>query len=380
MPPSLRPFAVWVTDLTDRYRFNPFARTSVQIIALQILLVVVMLVLFAWGIAYTQSSTVASISSHLAEMVNRSATTTSPDLSESIVAVRNRTLIYVVTALLLISVLIGFLVSRFALRPARQALIFQKRFIGNIAHEIRTPLAIIKTSTEVALFDKNVPAQLRETLEGTIGELDRISETINNLLSFENLTRPGRMKWELVDLGAVTTEVVKRHESFAHSRDIDLLLNVRSHVPLSGNASAIDQVVTNLVKNAINYTPSSSRGRPRNSVTVTVDTNSKGNACIAVADTGIGISQKDLYHIFEPFYRGDTSRARGIGTGSSGLGLAIVNEIVRLHHGNITIRSALGNGTTIIISFPATGAPDLPSPLLGNELDLNSHEVSYDFS
>jgi signal transduction histidine kinase len=97
-----------------------------------------------------------------------------------------------------------------------------------------------------------------------------------------------------------------------------------------------------------------------------------------VSDTGMGIADKDLFHIFEPFYRADTSRAREIGTGSSGLGLAIMNEIVRLHHGTITVRSALGRGTSIKVSIPrattATETPETPTD------DADMHEVSLDFS
>ncbi|MDP3402735.1 MAG: HAMP domain-containing sensor histidine kinase, partial [bacterium] len=142
-----------------------------------------------------------------------------------------------------------------------------------------------------------------------------------------------------------------------------------------GNGVALEQVVTNLVKNAVNYTPKDRDG----SVTVTVAPEPGDKIMLSVKDTGIGIDQKDLFHIFEPFYRGDTSRARGIGTGTSGLGLAIVNEIVRLHKGGITIRSTPGKGTEIRVILPAVGAKNLPDPLANGNTN-STNEVSVDFS
>src|SRR6266481_10195961 len=198
-------------------------------------------------------------------------------------------------------------------------------------------------------MDSTVASHKRSTLMLTVHELDRISETINNLLSFDTLIRPGRIKSEPVDLKSVVHTVVQRHLSLAHSRGIMLSVQAPGNeYRIRGNAVALDQVITNLVKNALNYTPQKKGG----SVTVKLDTDYRGRILLGISDTGIGIAQKDLYHIFEPFYRADTSRARGVGSGTSGLGLAIVNEIVRLHRGTITVRSALGRGTTIELSFP----------------------------
>ena len=98
---------------------------------------------------------------------------------------------------------------------------------------------------------------------------------------------------------------------------------------------------------------------------------------LSVKDTGIGIEPKDLYQVFEPFYRGDTSRARGIGTGTSGLGLAIVNEIVRLHKGSVDIASTPGVGTEITITLPAAKGQDLPDPLADGN---GPSAISVDFS
>lgn len=345
--PSLKRFAEWVTDLTDRYRYDPTLRTTLQIVILQVGLTALSVVIFGWAIQYAQEDTIGSITRHVEQVV--SGVTTSPtQLPETIEEVRNRTYAVVFIGLIFLNALFGYLMAQFALRPTRQTLSFQKRFIGNIAHEIRTPLAIIKTTTEVALFDPKLPKDVQDAMNQTIIELNRISDTINNLLSFDSLIRPRVMIFERIDLTEIVRTVLERHQSLAGSRGITLAARMPEKALIDGNAVALDQVVTNLVKNALHYTPAHKHGH----VTVSIGRSQTGNITVSVADTGIGMEEKDLRHILEPFYRADSSRARGVGTGSSGLGLAIVNEIVRLHHGTITMRSAVGHGTNVKISLP----------------------------
>jgi signal transduction histidine kinase len=374
----LKRLGAWVTDLTDKYRFNPFTQATVHILTIQVFLAILLIAITGWAIQYSQSNTVGSIRQHIQITGHSGLISTSSEsgLPQEINNVRNKTLTYVFVGMVILIALFSYLLIQFALAPTKDSLQFQKRFIGNVAHEIRTPLAIIKTSTEVSLMDPNVSAELRETLEDTIHELDRISETINNLLSFDTLIRPERMRFEPVNLALIADQVMARHSSLARSRGIALhVTKDGTHHTIKGNVVAIEEVVTNLVKNAINYTPAHNDGK----VTVYVATEFGDHVSIAVADTGIGIAQKDLIHIFEPFYRGDTSRARGIGTGTSGLGLAIVNEIVRLHHGSTTVRSAPGQGTTIKISFPRADDTE-NSDVIDTNSDNSTEEVSVDFS
>jgi len=370
--PYLKQFVAWVTDLIHKYRYNLFYKTTTHVILLQVALTLLTILVFWWAIGYAQQSIIDSISNRIAEIASGAATSTQ-SLPETIDEVRENTLGYTFIILTALSAFFGLLISRFALWPTRNSLQFQKRFIGNVAHEIRTPMAIIKTNTEVELMDPKLSPSVRETLKETIVEVDRMSETINNLLTFDKLMRPGRMELISTDLGSVIETVIDHHRSLAKSRGITLNIENNLNPRVLGNAVALDQVITNLVKNAVNYTPANAGG----SVTVTLEPASGKRVSLTVSDTGIGIAQNDLYHIFEPFYRGDTSRARGIGTGSSGLGLAIVNEIIRLHGGTITIRSAVGQGTTFKITLPM--APETQAQIEARDAE-GVHELSVDFS
>lgn len=362
----LKPFAAWATASTDSYRYNPFVRATVNVILLQVVLIVLTIGVFWWALGYSQTQTSDSLSEHALQDVQGALQTTTNTQAQSIELVRTRTLMYAFLGIIVLAGMFGFLVARFALWPARNSLQFQKRFIGNVAHEIRTPMAIIKTNTEVALMDPTIATDVREVFEDTIVELDRMSETINNLLTFDTLVRPGSMKLSSVDTGQLAETVVARHQELAESRGVTLNVARKDDMYILGNATALDQVITNLVKNAVNYTPKNQN----KSVAVSVHGDDDGQVIVTVSDEGVGIAQKDLDHVFEPFFRADSSRARNVGTGSSGLGLAIVNEIVRVHHGSISIKSVLNKGTTIKVFFPQASAPAPRVPQSINEISV----------
>ncbi|HEY1041818.1 MAG TPA: HAMP domain-containing sensor histidine kinase [Candidatus Paceibacterota bacterium] len=373
--PSSKPSAAWATDLIDRWRGNLFLKTATYVVGLQLALALLTIVLFVWGVGFVQDRTISAIGERIIQGIFNDTPASNESIAEAVLAVSWETYFVLASVLILLNVIFGYLIARFALWPTRNSLQFQKRFIGNIAHEIRTPLAIIKTNTEVALFDPALPENVKETFTDTLAELDRISETINNLLSFDTLTRPRRMTMEPTDVGDIAETALARHQALATSRNVTLESSIEGSRMVHGNAVALEQVVTNLVKNAINYTPKDKRG----TVSVCVGPGeTSGTVKVTVRDTGIGIEQKDLFHIFEPFYRADTSRARGVGTGTSGLGLAIVNEIVRLHKGAISIRSTPGVGTEISVTLPAAKNGDLPDPLSDGTQGPN--EVSFNFS
>ncbi len=284
---------------------------------------------------------------------------------------KTKNFIVVGTLVVLVAAIFGYIIARITLRPTRDALSSQKQFIGNVAHELRTPLAIIKTNTEVALFDQSLQEKLKRTLRSNIEELDRASDIINNLVSLNALVRPERIEFKNVDLGTIVSKIVTKLTPLASQRELEVTLRKSEFCMVWGNTTALEQIVMNLLKNAIIYTP------PRGQIILTIVPTYRGSMELTVQDSGIGIARKDLFRILEPFYRADHSRARK--QGGSGLGLAIVSELVKLHRGKISIRSALKHGTTVLISLPCGTAAE--SDMHSQRMEHGDQgEVAIDFS
>src|SRR3989338_8167370 len=364
-------FVVSVTDLLNKYQHDPFLRTEVNVIALKIAFAIVILGLVgtSYNLLYRDIS--VSIEQAVREAITNGTTQSlGPAIAAELGEIRTQNLFTIFMVIVLATILFGYVITRVALTPARNALEGQKQFIGNIAHELRTPLAVIKTNTEVSLLDSDVSADMKNTLNSNVEELDRISEIINNLLSLSSLVRPERMEFTAVDLSSVATDVVQRFSHYAKRGEHQVTLRKSPDTLVLGNETALQQIVGNLLKNAIAYTP---RG---GHIRITVEPAPNHHVELIVQDSGIGIARKDLFRIFEPFYRADPSRTKG--AGGTGLGIAIVSELVKLHQGKLTIKSAVGRGTTVSVIFPSVG----PHGVVGNEANLRDglNEIAVDFS
>ena len=192
-----------VTDWSNKYRLDLFFRTEVNVIALQTAFAVIIL-----AIDYISF---VSFRNYVSDLV----TLHSPnDLGLTIVEQTQRVGIFnlaiVAAIIILATILFSYVIARVALAPMRNSLSSQKRFIGNIAHELRNPLSIIKMNTELALLDPAMQPELRSALGSNIEEMDRISEIINNLLSISILVQPERMKFDSVDISALLERVVEK--------------------------------------------------------------------------------------------------------------------------------------------------------------------------
>lgn len=293
-----------------------------------------------------------------------------PAIVDEISEIRTQNLSIIVSVIVVTTILFGYIVARVTLAPTRNALASQKQFIGNIAHEIRTPLSVIKTNTEVALLGNEVDRDMRETMLSNIEELDRISEIINNLLSLSALVRPERMELTTLDLSALASDVVRKFNPLAQRGELQITLKTSPESDIWGNATALTQIVGNLLKNAIQYTPR------KGEIAITVAPAAQNQVELVVRDSGMGIAQKDLFRIFEPFYRADPSRERR--RGGSGLGLTIVSELVKMHHGKIAIRSALGRGTSVSVLLPGMQREHRVGKEVESKRTLN--EIAVDFS
>ena len=285
---------------------------------------------------------------------------------------RSRTVVVALGAILLVTAVFTYIITRMALQPTRKALESQKQFIGNVAHELRTPLSIIKTNTEVRLMDADMPEVARAVYQDNLEELDRISEILNNLLSLSASIRPERMEFKDVDLGSVVQAALQKLRPLAEPKHLEMEARMSERRIVVGNPAALEQIVTNVLNNAVTYTSRGGR------ILIIVEPVYPDFMELLVQDSGIGIPRKDLFRIFEPYYRVDPSRTRG--GGGSGLGLTIVSELVKLHSGKITVRSAEGHGTTVSVLLPAGHIAPSTGNLHTPRGNKHISEVAVDFS
>ena len=360
-----------VTGWLNRYRFDPFFRTEVNVVGLQIAFALVIIVLVSTSFSLLYHDVSAAIAEGMRQGAAGGApSSVAPTIVEELASIKSQNLAMIVGVVALTTVIFGYIIARITLAPTRNALASQKQFIGNIAHELRTPLTVIKTNTEVALMENGVGLDMRNTLTSNIQELDRISEIINNLLSLSALVRPERMEFASVDLSLLATDVMEKFSPLAKRSGITVTLRKSPDTQVWGNPTALAQIVGNVLKNAIQHSPQGGE------ITVTIMPAAGNQVEYIVQDSGIGIAQKDLFRIFEPFYRADPSRVRG--SGGSGLGLTIVSELTKMHQGKIAIRSAVGRGTTVSVFLPGAVGKGGVGKEVGGKPGLN--EINVDFS
>jgi signal transduction histidine kinase len=217
----------------------------------------------------------------------------------------------------------------------------RKRLTADVAHELRTPLATLQSHIE-AMIDGiwEVDTKRLNSLQEEITRLGRMVGDLEKLTKFEseNMT----LDKSEFDIFELIKSILINFEGDYSNKDIEVSLNGGA-VSVFADRDKISQVIINLVSNAIKYT---NRG---GNIHFTIDDN-EGNAVVSISDTGIGISQEDQQHIFERFYRADTSRSRH--TGGSGIGLTIAKTIIEAHKGTISVESYIGKGTRFTIRLP----------------------------
>ena len=345
-----------------------FFRTEFNVVALQITFAVVLSILLAVSFNYFYKAILQTVLNGLIAGMKSGKAFTTKDIVDAVEVVKANNFYIFFGMTLTVTLVFSYIIAKITLTPARGALKSQKRFVSDIAHELRTPLSIIKTNSEVLLLDNAVDAQTKKMFRNNIEELDRASAIINNLLTVSNIIHPEQIQFGLVNMGDVATGSVKKLDELVRKKEIKMVVKKINPSTVWGNTVALEQIVLNLVKNAINY------NRIGGTVTVKVEPDYRGHIVLSVEDNGVGISQKDLLHIFEPFYRAEQSRNRQ--SGSSGLGLTIVSELVNLHSGRISIRSHLKHGTVVTVFLPYRKG-SLSGETSGQDLD---GEVFINFS
>ncbi len=220
----------------------------------------------------------------------------------------------------------------------------RRDFVANVSHELRTPLTSIRAMAETlqdgALHDEKVAMGFLATIVKEADRLARISEDLLILADAESKA-PERVRFDLTDM---VREVTARFRSESAESGVSLATELPGPTFISASRDQMEQVVINLVSNAIKYT---SRG---GNVSIEV-ANGGPMVSMAVSDTGIGIMQEDLPRIFERFYRVDKARSRQ--SGGTGLGLSIVKNIVEAHGGEVRVASEFNRGSCFTVSLPS---------------------------
>lgn len=217
----------------------------------------------------------------------------------------------------------------------------------NIAHDLRSPVTRIRGLAEVTLTTGRSSEEFEQMAASTIEECDRLLDMINTMLLISR-TEAGVEKRQAtaLDLAAMVRDARDLFEPMAEDGRIDLALEAPAACPLAGDRAMLQRMIANLLDNAIKYTPAGGR------VTVDLQCPPSGPARLTVADTGQGIAEHDLPHIFQRFYRCDQSRTHA----GTGLGLSLARAVARAHGGEITVSSSPGRGSRFVVTLP-TGGP-----------------------
>jgi signal transduction histidine kinase len=262
-----------------------------------------------------------------------------------------RTILMAVVAISVVpAVAGGYLLSGRALRPIKAAMDSQRAFIADASHELRTPVAVVRTNAEI----------LQRHLEaGTIGRASGDETAVQDILSESD--RLGRMVGQMltlaeadvgedrtsvteVSISQVAEEVGRSMKALAGTRGLSLQTQIEEDLNVRGDRDRLRELLVVLLDNAVKYTNGGGR------VELAARRDQK-KAVITVSDTGRGIPAESLPHLFDRFYRVDKARARE--SGGAGLGLAIARHIVDAHGGSINIESAIGQGTKVTVELPA---------------------------
>lgn len=325
-------FAEWVTDL----RSDLFTWARIKLSVLYLLIVVVILIIFSVTI-YSTFKDQTNEARHGRRVEEESF------YDQAIDEIR-LTLIVIDGVIFFAAAGLSYILAGYTLKPIQRALETQTAFAADASHELRTPLAILRGNTEIMLrSEKPLPETVRRLLNINLEEIITVSATTDQLLALARGQMPNKESFELIDLAVLTKAIVEKFKNIAAEKNITLSTKSLEEARIRGDKNGIERVLKNVLANAIAHTPA------RGSITAALAI--RGTfAALTITDTGVGIPEKDIPHIFDRFYKVDHARTH-TETGS-GLGLAIVKQIIIHHRGTIHLQSTVGKGTTVSIRLP----------------------------
>lgn len=219
----------------------------------------------------------------------------------------------------------------------------EQQFIADVAHEMKTPLATLKGSLELSLERKRSEDDYKKVISGSVQEVTRLSDTLKNVLDLAWAGSPVEQKSpRKVNLTELVEELAEIAEKMASQKGLAVEKAIEKGIYVKGFKDKLGHALLNIIDNAINYTSTGS-------ISITLK-QVKDKAFVLIKDTGPGIAEKDIPHIFTRFYRGKkTDKVFG-----SGLGLAIAKSMIELHGGTIEVESEVGKGTMFVVSIQSS--------------------------
>jgi signal transduction histidine kinase len=255
------------------------------------------------------------------------------------------TIIYIDFFLLFLISGLGYLIAGKTLNPIKKNIEIQKRFLADASHDLRTPLAIMKSESQVLVQgnSQNIN-EYKQVVKSNIEEINKMTNLVEDLLLIarNESIRSKTISNEDIDLQKLIEKLISRMKSESNKKNIIITIEGTVTSSIKGNANNLERAIQNILQNAINYTPNGGK--------ITVSLIQEKDSCsIKVSDTGVGIKESDLPYVFDRFYKAEHSRNDASG---SGLGLPIAKQIIEQHSGTIKIASKPNNGIEVIILIP----------------------------
>jgi signal transduction histidine kinase len=236
----------------------------------------------------------------------------------------------------------GFLLVRKSTEPIERSIVFMRRFMADAAHELRTPITVLRTRAEVALQQPREAANYVSALRGVEAEAKRLGGIVDSLLVLARADAGERpLERERFFLDDVAIDAAGAARLVGTQKGVEVTVDEFEEAPVVGDAALIRQLIMILLDNAIKFTDTGGVVRLRVSMRNDAPT-------FIVEDTGIGIKRDEVSRVFERFFRGETARSRGDG---AGLGLSIASWIAREHGADIAVSSEPGTGTRVVVTF-----------------------------
>ena len=246
-----------------------------------------------------------------------------------------------IAALLLVGIG-GALLARRTTEPIESAFEQMRRFMGDAAHELKTPIAVLRARTDVALQRERSPQEYAEVLHGVSAESERLGNLVENMLVLARIDA-GQWPVQNVRVGVedVVVDATKSARALAEGKNIDVDIRSAGDFYVNGDPTLLRQLFMILLDNAVKFTPEGGR------IIVTAERNGR-RGYVTIEDNGVGIPASALPHVFERFFRADPARSRG----GAGLGLPIARWISQVHRGRIEVTSVEGQGTKMKVTLP----------------------------